>query len=138
MFETLMDAVKHYAECIGCSVTEAKGDAERAIALMMEQEHCSREFAEATWMEETEELDKAELDKMDKVAKENGSRKNYATAEKPKAKRERKPNEEKREIIARIAKLFPTAEITNIEREITFNVGENSYSVTLTCHRKKS
>ena len=68
MFETLQDAIKHYAKCMKCSPSEAKEDAEREITLMMEKEGYSREFAEATWMEEQEELDCAELDKMGKEA----------------------------------------------------------------------
>ena len=85
MFETLQDAIKHYAKCMKCSPSEAKEDAERAIALMMKKEGYSREFAEATWMEEQEELDCAELDKMDKEAKKNGATKVVAQSEdKPK------------------------------------------------------
>ena len=64
MFETLQDAIKHYAKCMKCSPSEAKADAEREITLMMEEEGYSREFAEAMWMEE---LDCAELDKEAKV-----------------------------------------------------------------------
>ena len=60
MFETLQDAIKHYAKCMKCSPSEAKEDAEREIALMMEKEGYSREFAEATWMEEQEELPEPE------------------------------------------------------------------------------
>lgn len=61
--------------------------------------------------------------------------------------RERKPNEEKREIIQKIADFFgknanfgencpETVKITNIEREIAFKIGENDYSLVLTLHRK--
>ena len=61
--------------------------------------------------------------------------------------RERKPNDEKREIIKKLAydvgewdtfgeEFTQTVNISNPEREITFKVGENEYSLTLTCHRK--
>lgn len=65
--------------------------------------------------------------------------------------RERKPNEEKRALIAEIASCLEDfhrkdeenlvshvnlVEIANIEREITFKIGENAYSLTLTLHRK--
>lgn len=58
--------------------------------------------------------------------------------------RERKPNEEKREIIQKIADFLgnfgedcaKTVKIANIEREITFKIGENDYSLVLTLHRK--
>ena len=45
MFETLQDAIKHYAKCMKCSPSEAKANAEREITLMMEKEGYSREFA---------------------------------------------------------------------------------------------
>lgn len=144
MFETLQDAIKHYAKCMKCSPSEAKEDAEREIALMMEKEGYSREFAEATWMEEQEELDCAELDKMDKEAKKNGATKVVATSEdKPKQKRApRKPNDEKREIIKNLFDILPkfvgmNHTIVNPEREIAFTVGDHEYSLTLTQHRKK-
>ena len=144
MFETLQDAIKHYAKCMKCTPSEAKADAEREIALMMEKEGYSREFAEATWMEEQEELDCAELDKMDKEAKKNGATKVVAQSEdKPKQKRApRKPNDEKREIIKNLFDILPkfvgmNHTIVNPEREIAFSVGDHEYSLTLTQHRKK-
>ena len=144
MFETLMDAVKHYAKCMKCTLSEAKGDAEREITQQMKAEGCSREFAEATWMENQEELDCAELDKMDKEAKKNGATKVVATSEdKPKQKRApRKPNEEKREIIKDLFDNLPKFEgmnhtIVNPEREIAFSMGDHEYSLTLVQHRKK-
>lgn len=144
MFETLMDAVKHYAKCMKCTLSEAKADAEREITQQMKAEGCSREFAEATWMENQEELDCAELDKMDKEAKKNGATKVVATSEdKPKQKRApRKPNEEKREIIKDLFDILPkfvgmNHTIVNPEREIAFSMGDHEYSLTLVQHRKK-
>ena len=144
MFETLMDAVKHYAKCMKCTLSEAKADAEREITQQMKAEGCSREFAEATWMENQEELDCAELDKLDKEAKKNGATKVVATSEeKPKQKRApRKPNEEKREIIKDLFDILPkfvgmNHTIVNPEREITFSMGDHEYSLTLVQHRKK-
>lgn len=153
MFETLQDAIKHYAKCMRCTPSEAKADAEREIAMMMEKDGYSREFAEATWMENQEELDCAELDKMDKEAKANGATKVVAVTEKPKQKRApRKPNEEKRAIVEAlfyslcdyhhaeedcIVSHVEDVEIVNPEREVSFKIGENEYSLTLTCHRKK-
>lgn len=144
MFETLMDAVKHYAKCMKCTLSEAKADAEREITQQMKAEGCSREFAEATWMENQEELDCAELDKMDKEAKKNGATKIVATSEdKPKKKRApRKPNEEKREIIKDLFDILPkfvgmNHTIVNPEREIAFSMGDHEYSLTLVQHRKK-
>ena len=143
MFETLMDAVKHYAKCMKCTLSEAKADAEREITQQMKAEGCSREFAEATWMENQEELDCAELDKLDKEAKKNGATKVVATSEdKPKQKRApRKPNEEKREIIKDLFDILPkfvgmNHTIVNPEREIAFTMGDHEYSLTLVQHRK--
>lgn len=59
-------------------------------------------------------------------------------------KRERKPNELKREIIDDIFTFLlenweetrENAEIKNIEREITFDLGGESFSLTLVQHRK--
>ena len=67
-----------------------------------------------------------------------------ATESKP---RERKPNEEKREIIKYLAyslgecdkfgeNFAESVETVNVEREITFKIGEHAYSLTLTLHRK--
>ena len=64
-----------------------------------------------------------------------------ATESKP---RERKPNEEKRQIINSLCDFIrendefsvESTEIANVEREITFKIGENAYSLTLTLHRK--
>ena len=58
--------------------------------------------------------------------------------------RERKPNDEKRTIIQDLNDFLVNScqdyinlvEIVNVEREITFKIGENAYSLTLTCHRK--
>lgn len=59
-------------------------------------------------------------------------------------KRERKPNELKREIIDDLFTFLlenwpetaEKAEIKNIEREITFDLGGENFSLTLTQHRK--
>lgn len=154
MFETLQDAIKHYAKCMKCTISEAKADAERIITLMMEKEGYTREFAESTWMEDQEELDCAELDKLDNEAKKSGATKVVVTSEaKPKKKRApRKPNEEKRALVNALyyalcdfhhgdeddpASAVDGVEIVNPEREVSFKVGENEYSLTLVQHRKK-
>ena len=52
----------------------------------------------------------------------------------------RKKDDEKSEFISKIAefigKFVQNVEIVNAEREISFEIGENSYSLTLTKHRK--
>lgn len=52
--------------------------------------------------------------------------------------RERKADNEKQEIISKIATLFAeNAVITNKEREISLTIGDNEYSITLIKHRTK-
>lgn len=142
------EAVKKYAMAYKVSEKEAREDAERLIASWMKNDGYTREFAEATYIEDQEDLDVEELDKMEKQAKESGATKvkakrapNYSLE--GQKKRERKPNEEKRAIIQNIHDAMETdamfadlMEIVNPERQIDFKIGENHYSLTLTCHRK--
>ena len=142
------EAVKKYAIAYKVSEKEAREDAERLIASWMKNDGYTREFAEATYIEDQEDLDVEELDKMEKQAKESGATKvkakrapNYSLE--GQKKRERKPNEEKRAIIQNIHDAMETdamfadlMEIVNPERQIDFKIGENHYSLTLTCHRK--
>ena len=148
----LKEAIKAYAKMMGVSESEARQDAEATIKMWMTTEGMTREFAEASWIEEQEDADPELLKQMEKQAKETGATKvkakrapNYSLE--GQKKRERKPNEEKRDLIAYVAHAMgecdhfdenfaQTVEIVNIEREITFKVGENCYSLTLTCHRK--
>ena len=73
-----------------------------------------------------------------KVVKEMTKATSKAT--KTKVVRERKPNEEKAEIIKELAEKLKEFDenvtILNKEREISFKIGENDYSITLICHRK--
>lgn len=148
----LKEAIKAYAKMMGVSESEAKQDAEATIKMWMTTEGMTREFAEASWIEEQEDADPELLKQMEKQAKESGATKvkakrapNYSLE--GQKKRERKPNEEKRDLIAYVAHAMgecdhfdenfaQTVEIVNIERQIDFKVGENHYSLTLTCHRK--
>ena len=141
ILETLADAIAHYATCMKVSKSEAKQDAEQMIRVQMETENCSREFAEATFIETTEELDCAELDRMEKAAKDCGATKVKARAVDAYGKdrkRERKPNEDKRLLIDCLydaLKDFDSCEIANPERQVDFMLNGIAYSVTLTAHR---
>lgn len=146
------EAIKAYSKMMGVSESEAKQDAEATIKMWMTTEGMTREFAEASWIEEQEDADPELLKEMEKKAKDSGATKvkakrapNYSLE--GQKKRERKPNEEKRDLIAYVAHAMgecdhfdedfaQTVEIVNIERQIDFKVGENHYSLTLTCHRK--
>lgn len=104
----------------------------------------SKEDAEMAWWDKEIDADRPtpfDLDEEHEQAAKKIVRKpaNYSLEGKP--KRERKPNEEKRMLIAFVGKALEGAEVENIavanaEREVTFRVGENEYSLTLTCHRK--
>ena len=104
----------------------------------------SKEDAEMAWWDKEIDADRPtpfDLDEEHEQAAKKIVRKpaNYSLEGKP--KRERKPNEEKRMLIAFVSKAMEGAEVENItvanvEREVTFRVGENEYSLTLTCHRK--
>lgn len=139
------EAIKAYAKMIGVSESEAKQDAEATIKMWMTTEGMTREFAEASWIEEQEDADPELLKQMEKQAKESGATKvkakrapNYSLE--GQKKRERKPNDEKREIIEIFGETaknsFDNVEIVNVERQIDFTIGENHYSLTITCHRK--
>lgn len=136
---TLEQAVLKYSIAMKVSLTEARGDAERNILSIMKTEKVPREFAEASWIEEIEELDISELDELEARAKANGASKVVAHKEGVTRKpRERKENEDKRMIIdllySAVEKEFPST-ITNVERQIDFEYNGVNYSVTLTAHR---
>ena len=118
---------------------------EKRIAELMKNLGCTREEAISV-IEEDEAIDKmtskevnADLTpdqkKAMKAATKTGTRKTSGTI-----KRERKPDEEKEEIIAKIADFLAKidgfdVEIIKKEREISLLVGENDYSITLIKHR---
>lgn len=143
-------ALAIHAKLFGLTKAEAKEDAEGIIKGMMENEGYTREFAEATFIEDTMDTDPEALKEMEAKAKASGATKVKAhsvDAYGKKRTRERKPNEEKRDVIAYVAHALgecdhyeetfaQTVEIVNIERQIDFKIGENHYSLTLTCHRK--
>ena len=80
-----------------------------------------------------------EQEQASKKARMTGTRKTPITF----TKRERKPNENKRNIINTLFDfmsrnaLFGNANISNIERQIDFTLDGKEYSLTLTEHRKK-
>lgn len=115
---------------------------EKRIEEMMKALHCSREEAIQV-IADDEAIDKgeklfemtAEQKKAAKAMTATGTKKRTTTT-----KRERKPDEEKQEIISKIANFLKEidgfdVEIIKNEREISLLVGENDYSITLTKHR---
>lgn len=102
------------------------------------------EQADCAWYDgQVEHGEKTEYDltaEQEKVAQE--ARKGMARAVNAygkQVKRERKPNEAKREIVQAIAEamanLGESVTVSNIERQVDFTLGGVSYSVTLTAHR---
>lgn len=137
------EAIKAYAKAMKVSEAEAKGDAERTIKQWMVKKGYTREFAEASWIEEQEDLNPQELDEMEKKAKACGATKVNARREVvdpagKKKTRERKPNEDKRLLVDCLfdaLKEFDSCQVINPERQVDFMLNGVAYSVTLTAHR---
>lgn len=109
-------------------------------------DHYSKPISDGAWLREQamqawwdEQIEKGNPTPFDlseeqaKVAKEMGPKARAVNAYGKAVKRERKPDEEKRELIARLAEALAdlSPEVVNPEREIRFG----SYSITLTRHR---
>ena len=121
---------------------------EKWIKSTMKALDLTREEAIEMWMDD-HDIDQGKAKDFDldpekqKVVKEMTKAGGKARAKETKP-RERKPNDEKRTIIQDLndflvnncQNYINSVEIANIEREITFKIGENAYSLTLTCHRK--
>ena len=120
------------------------------IAKTMASLEISREEALEMWMDD-HDIDAGKVKPFDldpskqAVVKEmtKGKRKPTDFSLEGKPKRERKQDDEKRLVIAELLHFCATnaqigaenAEILNPEREISFKIGENLYSLTLTRHR---
>ena len=121
---------------------------EKWIKSTMKALDLTREEAIEMWMDD-HDIDQGKAKDFDldpekqKIVKEMTKAGGKARAKETKP-RERKPNDEKRTIIQDLNDFLVnncqdyinSVEIANIEREITFKIGENDYSLTLTCHRK--
>ena len=121
---------------------------EKWIKSTMKALDLTREEAIEMWMDD-HDIDQGKAKDFDldpekqKIVKEMTKAGGKARAKETKP-RERKPNDEKRTIIQDLNDFLVNncqdyinlVEIVNIEREITFKIGENDYSLTLTLHRK--
>jgi hypothetical protein len=102
----------------------------------------TQEEAIQTWLEDEGYLENAVVEELSAKAKENKVS-HEAKAVKPRKaiKRERKPDEEKENLIKILAKCLEnegiTAQITNKSKVIEFNVGENHYKLDLIKQRAK-
>jgi hypothetical protein len=90
-----------------------------------------------TWLEDEGYLENEEVEALTKKAKDNKAVVHEAKADKPRkqVKRERKPDEEKENLIEILANCLTNAgfetKITNKSKIIEFNVGENHYKLDL-------
>lgn len=141
----LTEAIAIHAKLLDVSLTEARKDAESIINGMMRDEKCSREFAEATFIEDVEDANPDEIKELETKAKKNGTLKIGARlcAENKKGKRERKPNNDKRLLIQSLVRAIESATDSTIEiaeseeHKIDFTFGAIEYTVSLTAHRTK-
>lgn len=123
---------------------------EETILHYMKTLSLTREEAEELWLFDNDKIDNEEVDKLTQKVKDNkimgsihgaGHDKTAKTAEKTTKKgRPRKENGEKTEIIAKIAEFLKTfvenVVIINPTRQISFNIGENKYELTLVAKSK--
>lgn len=115
---------------------------EQQIENYMKSLQISREEAEQLWEDDQEDYIGEEGEQMSQKAKEN--RRYEQSAEKKEQKpREKKIDPEKVEIINFLYTEmlnsghieFKETTVKNEQKEITFRIGENEYSLTLTKHR---
>ena len=113
---------------------------EKTIQLYMSKLDLSREEAEQMWQDEQED------NLPDLTAEQKAVAKEMAQAERKKEitprKRERKPDDDKRELIKKLKELLDSTadevcKVTNPEREIEFNYNNNRYRLTLSKPRKE-
>lgn len=123
---------------------------EQEIQKYMDKLGITKAEAEQLWQDDHEDYVSPEMAEMEKKAKQI---KRYEKSDTPRKKtsRERKPDPDKREIISTVAKnlercvfdrvddydLCVDIKILKPEREITFRVGSDEYSLVLTKHRPK-
>ena len=113
---------------------------EKTIQLYMSKLDLSREEAEQMWQDEQED------NLPDLTAEQKAVAKEMAQADRKKEsaprKRERKPDDDKRELIKKLKEFLDSVadevcKVTNPEREIEFNYNNNRYRLTLSKPRKE-
>ena len=113
---------------------------EKTIQLYMSKLDLSRKEAEQMWQDEQED------NLPDLTAEQKAVAKEMAQADRKKEstprKRERKPDDDKRELIKKLKELLDSVademcKVTNPEREIEFNYNNNRYRLTLSKPRKE-
>ena len=117
------------------------------LSKQMQNLGVSKMEAVQLWLEDIGVEKNEELETLDQEAKKTKIQHGAGDKKRTGATRERKPNFEKQNIIAALASILTddnspngltieNIKIVKPEREISFQIKENSYSLTLTCHRK--
>ena len=128
---------------------------EKKIANLMKHLNCDRAEAEEV-LADDERIDKMTMTELKaeigaegwavmKEMSKTGERKTAKPQKTPTNykfdTKTRKKDDEKEDFIAKLAEILPNlaenVQIVNANREISFKIGENSYSLTLTKHRAK-
>lgn len=104
----------------------------------------SKEEAVEMWLTDNGYEENEEQLELDAKASKARVNKNVIGDKERKPRPQRKEDSEKRELINYLAahmcldpQMFENVNVANAEREITFTLGENEYSITLTRHRAK-
>jgi hypothetical protein len=106
------------------------------LAKVMAEKSLSREDAEFWFIDHYDEvIFPDENDNINDMLKEQRKVAHVYDKKKGSVKRERKPDDDKRELIKIIADAFENCEVINPERQIDLNYLGNHYSITLTKHR---
>lgn len=127
--------------------SKAEATREFEIGELQEKLECSYEEAADCYDADNGITKNEEQEALDAQASKVKTSKN-ARGEKKESKPRppRKANDEKRKIMNWLRVMFEgfalngevdNVNVANIEKEITFTIGENDYSVSLICHRKK-
>lgn len=129
-----------------------KAEREKRIAKQMDILKISREEAEEI-VAEDERIDGLTMKELkeemgaehwDAIKKMSATGERKTTKKKPTTykfdTKNKKKDDEKEDFIAKLAEYLPNlaenVQIVNVNREISFKIGENEYSLTLTKHRK--
>lgn len=114
---------------------------EEEISSLMTSKGISRFEAESLIIDKYDEvIFPDEADNINDTLKEQRKVAHVYDKKKGNVKRERKPNETKRELIKVLEDTFGNEDgfkVVNIEREVSFNRNGKNYSIVLTEHRNK-
>ena len=123
----------------------AKKPTAKEIEHLMKSLDISEVEAVELWKADHDEIVNEEQEELDKKASAVKINKGAGRIKKTGQKKERKPNEDKRNIISILFSTIASAvdenaKVTNIEKYINFEYNGNNYDVSLICHRptKKS